>query len=86
MVVDRILDAVVPGRAARKAGEAKQKKLDEELTETFPTSDPLASVQPGAGVTGAEVKPSELSPSQKAANKVAKKGGAEKGASKKDAA
>lgn len=66
MVFDQILNAIVPGRAERKARASKEQRLDEELKETFPTSDPLASAQPGAGITGAEVKPSELSPSQRA--------------------
>ncbi|MCX5515872.1 hypothetical protein C3941_05465 [Kaistia algarum] len=64
MVVDQILNAIVPGRAARQVRAAEDKKLDKELKDTFPTSDPLASVQPGSGVTGAEVAPSQLSPSQ----------------------
>lgn len=66
MVVNRILNAVVPGRAARQARQHDDRRLDKELKDTFPTSDPLGAVQPGSGVTGAEVEPSELSPSQKA--------------------
>lgn len=66
MVVNQILNAVMPGRAARQARQREDSKLDKELKDTFPTSDPLAAVQPGSGVTGAEVQPSELSPSQKA--------------------
>ncbi|MBB3932989.1 hypothetical protein GGR25_004053 [Kaistia hirudinis] len=66
MVIDQILNAVVPGRAARQARQRDDTKLDGELNDSFPTSDPLSVVQPGSGITGAEVKPSELSPSQKA--------------------
>ncbi len=69
MVVDKILNTIVPGRADRLAKDAKEQKLDEQLNETFPTSDPLASTQPGAGVTGAEVKALHPSPSQIAAAK-----------------
>lgn len=69
MVVDKVLNKIVPGRAARQARQAEEEKLDEELKETFPTSDPLASSQPGSGVTGAEVKPLHPSPSQMAAGK-----------------
>ncbi|MBZ9939028.1 hypothetical protein LB518_22210 [Mesorhizobium sp. BR1-1-16] len=64
MVVDKVLNTIVPGRAQREQQKSKEQKLDLELKETFPTSDPLASTQPGAGVTGSEVKPSKLSPSQ----------------------
>ena len=69
MVVDKVLNTIVPGRAAREAKKVSENKLDEELRETFPTSDPLASTQPGSGVTGAEVKPLHPSPSQVAAGK-----------------
>jgi len=71
MVVDRILNAIVPGRAARKAQEADDNRLDKELKDTFPTSDPLAATQPGSGITGPEVKPLHPSPSQKARKKKA---------------
>ena len=69
MVVDKVLNTIVPGRAQREQKKTTERKLDLELTETFPTSDPLASTQPGSGVTGAEVKPSQLSPSQIAAGR-----------------
>ena len=65
MVVDKVLNAVIPGRAAREERKQEERKLDKELQDTFPTSDPLAATQPGSGVTGAEVKPSAPSPSQK---------------------
>ncbi|MBN9431126.1 MAG: hypothetical protein J0I45_01700 [Bosea sp.] len=69
MVVDKVLNTIVPGRAAREAKRAKEGRLDEGLEETFPTSDPLAATQPGSGVTGAEVKPLHPSPSQMAAKR-----------------
>ncbi|MCX5481338.1 hypothetical protein OSH08_20220 [Kaistia geumhonensis] len=69
MVVDKVLNSIVPGRAAREEKKVKEGKLDEELRETFPTSDPLASTQPGSGVTGAEVKALHPSPSQIAAKR-----------------
>jgi hypothetical protein len=69
MIVDHILNAIVPGRADRQAKRGQEQKLDKELKETFPSSDPLASAQPGSGVTGPEVEPSELSPSQIAKQK-----------------
>lgn len=64
MVVHKFLNTILPGRAARKAKKAEERKLDEGLEETFPTSDPLAATQPGSGITGAEVKPLHPSPSQ----------------------
>ena len=64
MVVDRILNTVVPGRAARQAHQKEEHKLDKELQDTFPTSDPLSSAQPGSGITGPEVKALHPSPSQ----------------------
>ena len=64
MIVDRILNTLIPGRAAQQQRHAEDRKLDKELKETFPSSDPLASSQPGAGATGTEVEPSQLSPSQ----------------------
>ncbi len=69
MVVDKVLNTILPGRAERETKKAEEKKLDKELSETFPTSDPLASTQPGSGVTGAEVKALHPSPSQIAAGK-----------------
>ncbi|HWJ74421.1 MAG TPA: hypothetical protein VNX29_14775 [Kaistia sp.] len=69
MVVDKVLNTILPGRAQREQKKASEHKLDMELTETFPTSDPIAATQPGSGVTGAEVKPSKLSPSQIAAGR-----------------
>ena len=69
MVVDKVLNTIVPGRAAREAKRVEETRLDTELKETFPTSDPLASTQPGAGITGAEVKALHPSPSQIAAGK-----------------
>lgn len=69
MVVQHILNKIMPGRAAREAHKAEDKKLDKELTESFPTSDPPASTQPGSGVTGNEVKALHPSPSQIAAKK-----------------
>ena len=41
---------------------AKEKKeadrtVDQELKDTFPASDPLASTQPGGGITGTEPPP-----------------------------
>ena len=65
MSVTSILNTLMPGRAKREADRSRQQKLDEELTETFPTSDTPAAIQPGSGTTGAEVKPLHLSPSQK---------------------
>lgn len=64
MAVRELLKAILPGHAAKLARREKNEKLDEELNETFPTSDTPAMVQPGSGITGAEVEPSELSPSQ----------------------
>jgi hypothetical protein len=63
---------MVPGHAARHAKKAENARLDDELKESFPTSDPPGMVQPGSGVTGAEVRPSELSPSQKQKEKARK--------------
>jgi hypothetical protein len=69
MPVKELLKSMVPGHAARHTRKEKEKRLDKELKETFPTSDPPGSVQPGSGITGAEVKPSKLSPSQIAKGK-----------------
>lgn len=35
----------------------QEDRLDEELKETFPSSDPPSITQPGAGTTGAEEAP-----------------------------
>lgn len=69
MVVNRILNTIVPGRAAREARKVEDKKLDTALKESFATSDPLAITQPGSGITGNEVKALHPSPSQVAARK-----------------
>jgi hypothetical protein len=58
VVVNQILNTIVPGRTAREARKIERGKLDKELKESFPTSDPPASIQPGSGLTGAKVKPS----------------------------
>ena len=52
MAVKEILQTLVPGQKAREAKKVEEKKLDKELAESFPTSDPPASVQPGSGITG----------------------------------
>jgi hypothetical protein len=41
-------------RDKKSKGEREQ-QLSKELEQTFPASDPPASVQPGSGVTGPEV-------------------------------
>jgi hypothetical protein len=64
MAVKELLKSMVPGHAARHARKEQNTRLDKELKETFPTSDPPGMVQPGSGITGAEVTPSQLSPSQ----------------------
>jgi hypothetical protein len=64
MAVEKILNAVIPGRASREAKKEGDRKLDKELNESFPTSDTPASIQPGSGITGAEVKALHPSPSQ----------------------
>ena len=47
------------GAATEKAKDKKEadKTIDEELKDTFPASDPLASTQPGSGITGTEPPP-----------------------------
>ncbi len=46
--------------SARRQTKSKQdSELSEELSETFPASDPPSMVQPGAGETGAEVVDSD---------------------------
>jgi hypothetical protein len=72
MAVKELLKSMVPGHAARHARKVESARLDKELKESFPTSDPPGMVQPGSGITGAEVRPSELSPSQKAKQKPCK--------------
>ncbi|HEV7285400.1 MAG TPA: hypothetical protein VGN75_11125 [Kaistia sp.] len=69
MAVKDLLKTILPGHAARTASKEKSERLDKELKESFPTSDPPGMVQPGSGITGAEVKPSKLSPSQLAKGK-----------------
>ena len=39
-----------------KSKSEQERQLAKELEMTFPASDPPASTQPGAGVTGPEVK------------------------------
>jgi hypothetical protein len=34
----------------------QERRLSEELKESFPASDPPASTQPGGGITGTEVR------------------------------
>ena len=36
--------------------KADEKRLDEELDDSFPASDPPSATEPGHGETGAEVK------------------------------
>jgi hypothetical protein len=69
MAVKELLKSMVPGHAARHARKEASARLDKELKESFPTSDPPGMVQPGSGITGAEVRPSQLSPSQIAKQK-----------------
>jgi hypothetical protein len=69
MAVKELLKSMVPGHAARRTRKETENRLDKELKESSPASDPPGSVQPGSGVTGAEVKPSKLSPSQIAKGK-----------------
>ena len=47
------------GAGAETAKEKKEadKAIDKELKDTFPASDPLASTQPGSGITGTEPPP-----------------------------
>ncbi|MCX5497211.1 hypothetical protein OSH11_21090 [Kaistia dalseonensis] len=64
MSIESILNTIVPGRAKREAKKETERKLDKELTDSFPGSDTPAAVQPGSGITGADVKALHPSPSQ----------------------
>lgn len=72
VAVKELLKSMVPGHAGRHARKEESARLDKELKESFPTSDPPGMVQPGSGITGAEVRPSQLSPSQLAKAKAKK--------------
>jgi hypothetical protein len=48
-----------------KSKGEQDRQLTKELEMTFPTSDPLASTQPGGGITGAEVKATDPKPKSK---------------------
>jgi hypothetical protein len=43
-----------------KSKKDQERALSKELEATFPASDPLASTQPGGGITGPEAAESEL--------------------------
>ena len=47
-----------------KSKKDQERALSKELEATFPASDPLASTQPGGGITGPEA--AELAPKKKA--------------------
>ena len=49
-------DPKTPTDEDKKEKKAQDKRLDDELDDTFPASDPPASTAPGHGATGAEVK------------------------------
>jgi hypothetical protein len=38
-----------------KSKDDQERRLSEELKQSFPASDPPASTQPGSGITGPEV-------------------------------
>jgi hypothetical protein len=44
-----------PEKQEPKPKGDQERQLTKELEETFPASDPLASTQPGSGITGPEV-------------------------------
>ena len=54
--------------AAETAKEKKEadRAVDQELKDTFPASDPLASTQPGGGITGTEPPPKGAQDREKA--------------------
>jgi hypothetical protein len=53
----------------RKSKDEAEQQLAKELPMTFPASDPLASAQPGGGITGPEVKPLEPPAQDKSARR-----------------
>jgi hypothetical protein len=48
-----------PKKQPPKSRSEQERKLSKELESTFPASDPLASTQPGGGVTGPEAAKSK---------------------------
>lgn len=44
-------------REKRKLKADQERQLTKGLTMTFPASDPVASTQPGGGITGPDAKP-----------------------------
>ena len=50
----------------QKSKAEQDRQLSKELAMTFPASDPIASSQPGGGITGPDVKPPEPKPARKA--------------------
>jgi hypothetical protein len=48
-----------------KSKDEQDRQLSKELAMTFPASDPPASSQPGAGVTGPDAKPRDREAAKK---------------------
>ena len=48
-------DEMAEAKRDKKSKGEQEQQLSKELEQTFPASDPPASVQPGSGVTGPEV-------------------------------
>jgi hypothetical protein len=48
-----------------KSKDEQDRQLSKELAMTFPASDPPASSQPGAGITGPEANPRDREPAKK---------------------
>jgi hypothetical protein len=45
---------VTKEKQQRKSKGDQERQLSDELTQSFPASDPPASIQPGSGITGPE--------------------------------
>jgi hypothetical protein len=52
-------DEMAEAKRDKKSKGEQEQQLSKELEQTFPASDPPASVQPGSGVTGPEVAKSK---------------------------
>jgi hypothetical protein len=48
-------DEMAEAKRDKRSKSEQEQQLSKELEQTFPASDPPASVQPGSGVTGHEV-------------------------------